>query len=166
MKAKRKKLAVWAVVAGVTLFFTGASARADGAPGKQALEGVWQVEVTILSDCGPNPTVMLQLPVLDTFTRDGKVIEAPGTPLSFEGLRTSPGLGTWEHEKGQQFSAVFRAFRINFDNTPAGSITFNEAIELSRDGDSFTSTGTADFFDTSGNLVAHACHTLAGTRLE
>ena len=52
------------------------------------------------------------------------------------------------------------------DNTPDGSVTFTEAIELSQDGDSFTSTGTADFFDSNGISTGHFCHTLAGTRLE
>ena len=167
MKANRKKLAVLVVVVGVTLFFTGALATAAAGPGKQALAGVWQVEVTILSDCGPNPSQVRQLPALNTFTRDGKVIETPGTPLTRPGtLRTSPALGAWQHEGGQQFSAVYRAFIILPDNTPDGSVTFTEAIELSQDADSFTSNGTADFFDSNGNPIVHACHTLAGTRLQ
>ena len=173
MKAIRKNLAVLVVVMGVTLFFTGALASADDNQGEPTLAGVWQVEVTLLSACG-QAGVVGHLPTLYTFTGDGKVIETPGTPLGLPGtLRTSPGLGTWQHDEGQQFSAVFRAFIIYFgspdptkpDNTPAGSITFTEAIELSQDGDSFTSTGTADFFNSNGNLFLHGCHTLAGMRL-
>ena len=171
MKAIRKNLAVLVVVMGVTLFFTGALASADDNQGAQTLAGVWQVEVTLLSACG-QAGVVGHLPTLYTFTGDGKVIETPGTPLGLPGtLRTSPGLGTWQQDGGQQFSAVFRFFLITLGgggvpaNLPAGSVKITEAIELSQDGDSFTSTGTADFFNSNGNLFLHGCHTLAGMRL-
>jgi len=171
MKANGTK-AVWVVVVGVMLFFTQGLASADGGPGKQALSGVWQVAVVFLTACGGVPSGG-GLPTYYTFTTDGKVIEAPGTPLTADPatVRVSPGLGSWQHEGGQQFGAVFRFFLITVGsssvpaNLPAGSVTVTEAIELSKDGSSFTSTGTGDFFDSTGNPTAHTCHTLAGTRL-
>ena len=58
------------------------SAHADNQGSKGGrLDGVWQVEVTILSACGPTGVPVGGLPVIITFTRDGKVIETPGTPL-------------------------------------------------------------------------------------
>src|SRR5262249_13510349 len=123
MKANRTRLAVLVVVVGVTLFFTGALASADDGPGKQALSGVWQVEVTRLSDCGATGVPVVQLAVLDMYTSDGKVIENPSGGPVFPGiLRPGPGLGSWQHEGGQQFTAVFRGFLITVPaNLPAGS---------------------------------------------
>src|SRR5215471_13156650 len=169
MKANRKKLVVVVVVVvvGVTLFSMGALASADDSPGKQTLAGVWLGELTVLSACG-STGVLAQFPGLVTYTSDGKVIETPASIPVFPGtVRTSPGLGSWQHEGGQQFSNVFRFFLITVPGgLPAGSATITQAIELSQDGNSYAVTGTADFFDTSGNLLAHDCHTATATRLD
>jgi hypothetical protein len=167
MKANMKRLAVLVVLVGIALFVTRALATAG--PGKQTLEGVWQAELTILSACGPTGVPVAQFPGLLTYTSDGKVIETPATPLAANPaiVRTSPGLGSWQHEGGQQFSNVFRFFQITVPGSlPAGSGTIKQAIELSQDGDSYTVTGTGDFFDSNGNLTAHTCHTETATRLE
>jgi len=167
MKDKRRTLVSLVVVVGVALVFTGAVASADDRPGKQTLAGVWLGELTLLSACGGVP--VQQFPALITFTRDGKVIETPATPSTGNPatVRTSPGLGSWQHEKGQHFSAVFRFFQITVPtNLPAGSATLTQAIELDQDGDSYALTGTADFFDASGNFLVRGCHTETATRLE
>src|SRR4030095_17015553 len=65
------------------------------------IEGVWNVEVTILSACGPTG-----VPVA-TF-RPGTTL-APPPPI----LRGSPGLGTWQHLGGRRYTAVFTFFRLN-----------------------------------------------------
>ena len=167
MKANGTK-AVGVVVVGVMLFFTQALASANDRPGKQTLEGVWQGELTILSACGPTGVPVAQFPGLITYTSDGKVIETPASIEGFPGtVRTSPGLGSWQHQGGGQFSNVFRFFVITVPGgLPAGSATIAQAIELSQDGNSYAVTGTADFFDTSGNLLAHDCHTATATRLD
>ena len=169
MQANRKKLAVLVVVVGIALVFTGAVASADDGPGKQTLAGVWQAALTILSACGPTGVPVAGFPVLLTFTRDGDVIE---TPASLEladiaSIRTSPGLGRWQYEGWQQFSAVFRFFVISVPaNLPNGSATVTEAIELDKDGDSLASTGTADFLDANGNSIVKHCFTETATRLK
>jgi len=167
MKANRKKLAVLGVVVGLALFFTGAMVSADDGPGKQTLAGVWLGELTILSACG-STGVLAQFPGLITYTSDGKVIETPASIAGFPGtVRTSPGLGSWQHEGGRQFSNVFRFFVITVPGgLPAGSGRITQAIQLSQDGNSYAVTGTADFFDTSGTLIAHDCHTATATRLD
>jgi len=167
MKAKRKTRAVLVVVVGVTLFFTQALASADDDPGRQTLAGVWLAELTILSACGPTGVPVAQFPGLITYTSDGKVIETPASIEGFPGtVRTSPGLGSWQHEGGQQFGNMFRFFVVTVPGgLPAGSATITQAIQLSQDGNSYAVTGTADFFDTSGTLIAHDCHTETATRL-
>ncbi len=171
MKGNRKKLAVLVVVAGVALFAAGALASADDGPGKHALEGVWMTDLKILSVCGVGGVTVEEFPVLLTFTHDGKVIETPGT-LALESLmvrRVSPGLGTWQHQGGRQYTTVFRFFRVSADLTsPEGFHKITEAIELDQDGDAFTTTGTGGVFDASGNLVPSlsGCFTQTGKRLE
>jgi len=170
MQGNRKKLAVLVVVAGVALFAAGALASADDGPGKHSLEGVWMADLMILSACGGVP--VKEFPVLLTFTHDGKVIETPNT-LALESLefrRVSPGLGTWQHQGGRQYIAVFRFFRVSADlTTPDGFHKITEAIELDQDGDAFTTAGTGEVFDVNGNLVpslSGTCFTQTGKRLE
>jgi hypothetical protein len=125
--------------------------------------------VTILSACGPAGVPVGGLPSIITFTRDGKVIETPGTPLvgPLPVLRVSPGLGTWKNLGGRHYTAAFTFFRVNVPaNTFAGTQKITEAIELSKDGDEFTATGTSEVFNTDGDLILTGCNTLTGTRLE
>jgi hypothetical protein len=133
------------------------------------LDGVWQIQVTILSECGPTGVPVGGLPTIITFTRDGKVIETPGTLLlgPLPVLRVSPGLGAWQHLGRRHYTAVFRFFRINVPAiTFAGTQKITEDIELSKDADEYAATGTSEVFDTDGNLTQTSCITLTGTRLE
>jgi hypothetical protein len=141
----------------------------DVAGAGDRMEGVWDVQVTILSACGPTGVPVGGLPSIITFTRDGKVIETAGTPLvgPLPVLRVSPGLGTWQHLGRRNYTAAFTFFRINVPaNTFAGTPKISEAIELSKGGDEFTATGTSEVFDTNGDLIQTGCNTLTGTRLE
>ena len=160
----------WALLVAGLLVATTALGLADVAQANgDPLEGVWSVQVTILSTCGPTGVPVGALPSIITFTRDGKVIETPGTPLvgPLPILRVSPGLGAWQHEGGRHYSGAFTFFRVNVPaNTFAGSQKITESITLSKDADEFTATGTAEVFDTNGNLVSTGCNTLAGARMD
>jgi hypothetical protein len=140
----------------------------DDNPGSNGntLEGVWQTTAVLLGPCEA-PTPPRELPVIITFTRDGKVIETPGTPLvgPVPVVRMSPGLGAWQRLGGQQYSAVFRFFRISVPtNMFEGVQEITEDITLSDHGDEFTATGTSQVFNPNPNPIA--CNTLTGTRLE
>jgi hypothetical protein len=135
----------------------------------ERLEGVWDVQVTILSTCSPSGIPVNEVPSMITFTRDGKVIETAGTPLvgPVPVLRGSPGLGTWQRRGGRHSTATFTFFRINVPaNTFAGTQTITEDIELSRDGNEFTATGTSEIRDASGNVILTGCNSLTGNRID
>ena len=135
----------------------------------EPLEGVWDVQVTILSACGPSGIPVNEVPSMITFTRDGKVIETAGTPLvgPVPVLRGSPGLGTWQRRRGRHSTATFTFFRINVPaNTFAGTQTITEDIELSRDGNEFTATGTSEIRDAGGNVIQTGCNSLTGNRID
>ena len=138
------------------------------ATGRQ-IEGLWNVLVTI-TDCttgDPLPGVP-RIWGLIMFTRHGQVIETAGTPLV--GLpqpqqRLMPGLGTWQRLGGRHFTAAFSFFRINIPaNTFAGTQTITEDIDLSHDGNAFTSTGTSQIVLADGTELAATCNALTGTR--
>jgi len=158
----------WALLAAGLLVAMMALGMADVAQAK-GMQGVWSAQVTILSACGPTGVPVGGFPSIITFTHDRKVIETPGTLLvgPIPVLRVSPGLGTWQHEGGRHYTGAFTFFRVNVPaNTFAGTQKITEAIELSKDADEFTATGTSEVFDTNGNLVSTGCNTLAGTRID
>jgi hypothetical protein len=51
-------------------------------------------------------------------------------------------------------------------NTFAGTQTITEDIDLDRNGDEFTASGTSEVRDASGNVTLTGCNTLAGTRID
>jgi len=67
---------------------------------------------------------------------------------------------------GRHYTAVFTFFRLNPDNTFAGTQRITENIELSHGADSFTSTGTSGIFDTNGTLIREGCITEVATRAQ
>jgi len=138
------------------------TARAD------RIEGVWNVQVTILSACDSTGVPIGTVPAMNMFIHGGLLTEAPGTTVvpPPPTLRGSPGMGTWQNLGGQHYTAVFTFFRLNPDNTFAGTQRITEDIELSQDADSFTSTGTSEIFDTSGTLIHTGCNTGVATRAQ
>jgi hypothetical protein len=132
------------------------------------IEGLWDVVVTITNCQGvPIPTVP-QFPGMIMFTRHGQVIEIAGTPnVGPPGpqQRLLPGLGAWQRLGERHFAASFTFFRINVPaNTFAGTQTITEDIELSDDGNEFTTTGTSQIFPATGPPLDPTCNSLTGTR--
>ena len=75
--------------------------------------------------------------------------------------------GTWQRRGGRHSTATFTFFRINVPaNTFAGTQTITEDIELSRDGNEFTATGTSEIRDASGNVIQTGCNSLTGNRID
>ena len=132
----------------------------------QKLEGAWSVTDTLLSDC-PTGDPVRTVHDMNVFMRGGTMVETPATlgvgapPLT----RVGPGLGTWEHVAGVHFKEHFRFFR--YDPTAdafAGTMIVNKDLELSKDGDAFTSTGTVDIFDQNDVFITTRCTTGVATR--
>jgi hypothetical protein len=133
------------------------------------IEGVWDVVVTIISCTSGEPIPgIAQFPGTIMFTRHGQVIETAGTPNVGPPLpqqRLMPGLGTWQRLGRRHFSAAFTFFRVNVpSNTFAGTQTITEDIELSHDGNEFTTTGTSTIVLADGTTPPVGCNALTGTR--
>jgi hypothetical protein len=132
------------------------------------IEGVWRVQEEILSGCPTGDTVRI-VPDMNMFIHGGQLIETPGTPgVGAPPLkRGTPGLGTWQNLGGRHYSVVFRFFRFNgADDTFVGTQIAYKDIELSMDGDAFTSTGTSDIFDADDNFITTRCSKGTAMRLE
>jgi hypothetical protein len=98
-----------------------------------------------------------------TFTRGGTFWES-GTQIS-PALR-SPSHGVWSYESRRSYNTAFQFFRFNADGTLAGRQIVRQQIELSRDGNSYTATATAQVLDVNGNVIANNCAAGTGTRFE
>ena len=121
-------------------------------------EGAWNVSVTI-RQCGTGDPVRT-INAMNLFIHDGTLTE---TAANF--LR-SPSLGTWRHVGGRRYTATIRFFRYNPDGSFASRAKVTRMIEFSRDGNTFTSTGTVEDFNAEDALISTSCPTETATRLE
>lgn len=152
----------------VTLVFLVTLTTEALATGNQ-IEGLWDVVVTITNCASGLPVPLVpQIRGMIMFTRHGQIIETAGTPnVGPPGpqQRLFPGLGAWQRLGSRHFTAAFTFFRINVpDNTFAGTQTITEDIELSHDGNEFTTTGTSQIFPAAGPPLDPTCNSLTGTR--
>jgi hypothetical protein len=133
----------------------------DHYKGARALEGVWDIIVTSRNcDTGD---VIRTFPSMQTFMQGGTMTDwGAGTPPSLRGL----GQGVWHHLDGLHFESAFELFRFNANGTLAGKQINRAEIELSEDGEVYTTISHATVFDVNGNAVANNCATATATRFE
>ena len=98
-----------------------------------------------------------------TYNRGGTFWES-GTQIS-PALR-SPSHGIWSYESNGSYTTAFQFFRFNADGTLAGRQIIRQQLELSADGNSYTTTATAQVLDVNGNVLANNCSSGTGTRFE
>jgi hypothetical protein len=125
------------------------------------LEGSWNHQGTRLN-CQTG-AVIGTFSAMFTFNRGGTFWES-GTQLS-PALRSSSH-GLWSYESNGNYVTAFQFFRFNADGTLAGRQIVRQQIELSKDGDSYTATATAQVLDVNGNVIANNCSAGTGTRFE
>lgn len=137
----------------------------QGSPGQnrpgRALEGVWDIQVTA-RNCQTGVAVR-SFPAMQTFMRGGTMNDW-GTGNA-PALR-SPGQGVWSYESQRNYSSAFQFFRFNADGTLAGKQIGRAQIELSHDGNSYTTTGMGQVFDVNGNVIQTGCSTATATRFQ
>src|SRR5262245_16999031 len=160
MRTPRFLLALTAMLA----LLVGGTAEAQ----QNSIEGLWNLVDEILDAC-PTGNVVRTVVDMKMFLHDGSMIETPGSPgVGAPPLKRGvPGLGSWQHVNGRQYTASFQFFRYNStDDSFAGKQTAVVAIELAQDGKSLTTTTTTDIFDANGTLITTRCTTGSGTRAE
>ena len=128
---------------------------------EQGLIGSWDLEVT-LRDC-QDGSVIVRFPAMNTYNQGGTTQQtAPPEPFS----TFLPGHGVWSHQTANSYSGAFRFFKLNPDGNVATKTIVRSAISLERDGNSYTSTDTAETLNANGELLFRGCSTTAATRFE
>lgn len=115
------------------------------------IEGLWNVEVTIYV-CGTDVEIT-RFEAMGLFAADGTFHD---TNANDPKLR-SAGFGTWKHLGGRSYRFAFRLFRFDSMGMTIGSQIVRHRVELSRRGSSYRSFGTAEYYDTAGNLERIGC---------
>jgi hypothetical protein len=138
-----------------------AKAQSESESQAKKLEGTWCVQVTIRV-CQTGAEIFT-FPSLVTFAHGGTMTETSSTPGP--ALR-SPGHGVWQHTDGNSYSQLFEFFTFDPAGTWTGTQKVSHTIEIGQSRDEFSSSGTAEIFDTSGTLLFTGCSTAVAGRLE
>jgi hypothetical protein len=125
------------------------------------LEGVWNISVTA-RNCQTGDPLRTFL-AMHTYMRGGTMSDfGTGTPPN---LRT-PGMGIWSYQSRGHYTTAFQFFRNNADGTLAGKQISRAQLQLSQDGNSYTSVSTAQVLDINGNVIQNNCSTATATRFQ
>ena len=90
-----------------------------------------------------------------------------GETLSGTSTAAPSVFGVWRRTNGwRNYSFAFTNFRFNTSGVLIGSQTVRQTAEIAANGNTFTTTGTVEIFDTSGNQIGSGCVTSTGTRFE
>lgn len=132
-------------------------AQTMSAQSANSVEGTWEVSVTVVN-CTTG-VLIRNVTSLQMFSHDGTITET-----AFTAAR-GPSVGSWSRTGGKTFNDMFWFFRYTPQGTFASLAKGQDAITLSGDGSTFTSTGTVQDFDANGYLISTACVTHAAVRL-
>ena len=143
----------------------------ETAAAQARLEGVWGVTIQ-RRDCQTTAALGPPVRALVTFNQGGTLTETNGA-LAFSPDQRSIGHGTWSQTGGTTF-ADRTATLLLFDtaaNTPPGSPGFQAGWEVTShtitlSGDTFTATGTAQFYNLNREVYRSGCVTRSGERFK
>lgn len=130
------------------------------------IEGLWNVNVTI-TNCATG-AALATFPAMGLFARGGTFHDTNGGAASPPSSRSS-SFGVWKHVRGRTYEFAFQLFRFNSTGQPIGTQIVRHMVTLARDGESYTSSGSSEAFDTSGVLIPGpptGCSTSTATRFE
>jgi hypothetical protein len=121
-----------------------------------ALTGVWQTVVTPRICATGNP-VGVAFPGILSFAQDGSMT---GTSTA-----VTSTYGYWTRESGRgEYSFASLSLKYDASGNFVGSRRISQNVTINESGDSFTSSGTFQDFDTAGSPTASGCSTSTGTR--
>lgn len=125
------------------------------------LEGTWDVRVSI-RNCQTGAE-LAGFDSLTQFMRGGTLID------STSGIRPSlktPGHGIWQHLRGNLYRFSFKAFHFDAAGTYNEYRIVTQEAELDPSGDSYTSSGTAQFYTPNGTLMQTGCSSTTAVRFD
>lgn len=122
------------------------------------IEGTWNVRVRI-TVCATGATIT-SFDAMGMFGAKGTFHDTNATNPALR----SQAFGYWEQGSGDQFYFAFRVFRFDPAGNNIGSQIVRHNVVLSPTGNTYTSGGTAEFYDAVGNLTMTGCSTSTATR--
>ena len=129
------------------------------------VEGVWDVKVT-LTNCqtgAPLPFPGAQFDAMSLFAANGTFHDTNATNAALR----SEAFGVWERTGLRRYRFAFRFFGFDASGLPIGSTIVRHDVVLSRDGRSYASQGSAEFYDVSGiRMLPDGCSISTATRFE
>ena len=118
-----------------------------------------------------NPPQFQPIPGVITFTSDGTVVESDGgevAPTVIPGVPTqygTAGHGVWKRrEDGEVVLKLIEIFVFG-NNTLSATGTLKFRLKLDEDDDAFFGSGTFEFVDPNGNVLASGSENLEGKRI-
>jgi hypothetical protein len=128
--------------------------------GPDRLEGAWNARVEILA-CATGH-VITSFNAMGLFARGGTFHD---TNAMDPKLR-SAAFGTWRRLGRGSYSLAFKVFTFDAAGTNLGWTIVRHAVVLDDAGNNYVSEGTAEFYDSSGNLFMGGCSRSTATRFE
>ena len=121
------------------------------------MTGVWALDVTVVNCTDSTPIRVVHS--LQLFVADGSLSETANI------ASRGSSVGTWSREGGRMYSSNYWFYRYTATGTFASQAEGLNAIELSRDGNHFTATGTVQDRDATGVLLSTGCVSQVATRI-
>ncbi len=146
------------LVVGTQIFVSGQDNENQEQRNGRSIQGTWRTIVTPVN-CQTGVPVAPAFPGTLSFNKGGTLA---GNTTVF-----SSAYGVWQRGQGfHDYSFAFTNFRFNTSGVFIGTQTVRQTATLGASNNEFTATGTAEMFDTNGNLIAMGCSTVMGTRFE
>lgn len=141
---------------------TFASPRASEA----SIVGAWRTVVTLVNCQTGQPVGAPPIIGLSTFNFGGTMSEWGVGPGSSPAQR-SPSTGVWHRDQSSRdYWFTFTHYRYDASGAFIGSQRVTADAVLARGGDSYDSIAQVEIIDPSNRVVANACATSVGTRIE
>ena len=132
----------------------------------QTLVGAWRTVVTLVNCQTGQPVGAPPIIGLSTFNHGGTMSEWGIGPGSSPAQR-SPSHGVWQRDHGwRDYSFTFLHYRYDSSGAFIGSQRVAADAILAASRDSYESVAAVEILNVSNNVVATACATSVGTRIE
>lgn len=141
----------------------GTAYSSEGSPPEKSLQGSWTAQLQ-RRNCQTGDPAGLPGYGLITFAAGGTLTETAAGAVA-GGFR-GPGHGVWERRGAREYTATFVIQLLNPDGSFAAWLKSMQLIELSEDGDQFTSTVSVEVTNAQGTVLGTGCATTVGTRIK
>lgn len=135
-----------------------AASASDNAWFPDRIEGTWNVSVDI-TICATGATIT-SFDAMSMFAADGTFHDTNATNPALR----SAGFGHWRHLRRNEYQFAFRFFVFDETGVNIGSQIVRHNLVLSADRTTYSSEGTAEFYDPFGNLLVSGCSSSTATR--